>query len=82
MTRSFLASARVPAGPALLPVASGAGAVFRFSPAAVAAIESLDPREAVLLELVYPTRDGERVEQVALEVGDFAAGRAFLSAGR
>ena len=48
--------------------------------AAARALEGLDPREAVTLELVYPTRDGERVESTLLEVGDFAAARAFLAA--
>ena len=41
-----------------------------------------DPREAVTLELVFPTRTGERVETTLFEVGDFAAGRAFLAATR
>ena len=82
VTRSFLASTRQPAAPALLPTPGVSGVAFRFSPAAATALEGLDPREAVLFELVYPTRDGERVERVALEVGDFAAGRAFLSARR
>jgi hypothetical protein len=82
VTRSFLAGAREPASPSLLPSASVSGAAFRFSPAAAAALEGLDPREAVTLEVVYPARDGERVESVALEVGDFAAGRAFHSARR
>jgi hypothetical protein len=82
VTVAFLASARDFAAPELLPPGATAGAAFRFSTAAAAALQGLDPREAVVLELVYPTRNGERVEDVALEVGDFAAGVAFLSAGR
>lgn len=82
VTRSFLASARLPASAALLPAGAATGVAFRFSVAAAMALETLDPREAVVFELVYPTRDGERVERVPLEVGDFAAGRAFLSARR
>jgi len=58
--------------------ASGARLVLR-DPAR-AAKPYLDPREAVVLELVFPTRDGERVESTLFEVGDFAAGRAFLAA--
>ncbi|OYX35832.1 MAG: hypothetical protein B7Y99_02870 [Caulobacterales bacterium 32-69-10] len=82
VTRSFLASERAPARPALLPDGAASGAVFRFPPAAAFALEALDPREAVVLELIYPARTRERVETVTFEVGDFAAGRAFLSARR
>lgn len=81
-TRTFLASVREPAAPALLPSGAVSGAAFRFSADGMAALEALDPREAVVLELIYPARKGERVESVVLEVGDFAAGRAFLSARR
>ena len=80
LTRTFFANARGSAGPALLPAGAAAGALFRFPASVVSALEALDPREAVVLELVYPTRDGERVEAIPFEVGDFAAGRAFLSA--
>jgi hypothetical protein len=80
MTRVFLASARSTAAAPILPEEASAGAVVRFPAAAAAALEGLDPREALVLEVVYPVRNGERVESVALEVGDFAAGRAFLSA--
>lgn len=82
VTTAHLASGRSPAPAALLPAGAVSGAAFRFSAAVVRALEQLDPREALVLELVYPTRNGERVEAVALEVGDFAAGRAFLTAGR
>ena len=82
MTRSFLASGKASAGPALLPGGAITGAAFRFPQAAALAMEDLDPREAVMLELVYPTRRGDRVETVELEVGDFAAARAFLTARR
>lgn len=77
---AFLASGRAPAGADLLPPGAATGMAFRFPATAVRAMERLDPREAVVLELVYPTREGERVERVAMEVGDFAAGRAFLLA--
>jgi hypothetical protein len=82
VTRAFLASARALAAPGLLPAGASTGAAFRFSAAAGAALQQLDPREAMVLELVYPTRDGERVEAIPVEVGDFAAGVAFLSARR
>jgi hypothetical protein len=82
VTRAFLASERAPSRPALLPTGAASGATFRFPPVAAFALEELDPRETVVLELIYPTRDGERVETAAFEVGDFAAGRAFLLAKR
>jgi hypothetical protein len=82
VTRAFLASERAPSRPALLPTGAASGATFHFPPVAAFALEELDPREAVVLELIYPTRAGERVETAAFEVGDFAAGRAFLSAKR
>jgi hypothetical protein len=78
--RVFLASGRGPAPAGLLPAGAAGGIAFRFPEAAAKALERLDPREAVTLELVYPTRNGERVESTLLEVGDFAAGRAFLAA--
>ena len=53
-----------------------------FPPEAARALAVLDPRESVTMELVFPTRTGERVETALIEVGDFAAGRAFLAAGR
>ncbi len=53
-----------------------------FSPAAADALSRLDPRESVRVDLVRETRVGEEVRSVYFEVGDFAAGRAFLAAGR
>jgi len=78
--RVFLAMSRMAAPAGLLPAGALGGAAFRFPDAAARALEGLDPREAVVLELVFPTRTGERVESTLLEVGDFAAGRAFLAA--
>ena len=78
----FLAMAKSGAPAGLTPAGAGAATSFRFPDAAARALEGLDPREAVTLELVFPTRDGERVETTLFEVGDFAAGRAFLAAQR
>jgi hypothetical protein len=80
VTRAFLASARDFAVQGLLPPGAVTGAAFRFSAAAGAALGKLDPREAVMLEVVYPTLNGERVDAIPVEVGDFSAGVAFLSA--
>ena len=79
-TTAFLASGRGPAPEGLVPVGA-VGAAFRFPAAAANALDDLDPREAIALELVYPaSRGAERVETILFEVGDFAAGRAFLAA--
>jgi hypothetical protein len=82
LTQTFLAGTRTPAPPQLLPTQAKAGALFRFRPEATEALEKLDPREAALIEIVYPALNGERVESAWIEVGDFAAGRAFLATGR
>jgi hypothetical protein len=82
ITRAILASDKAAAAPGLLPAGASAGAAFTFPASAAAALQRLDPREAVLLELTYPSLKGERTERIPLEVGDFAAGVAFLSAAR
>jgi hypothetical protein len=58
----------------------GADAVaFRFPDWSADAIAALDPRESVAVEFLYR---GDRVRTAVFEVGDFAAGRAFISVGR
>jgi len=74
-TRTFLAEARAPADHSLLPKGADEGWAFRFPAAAAQALAALDPREAVAVEFLFP---GERVRTAYVEVGDFAAGRAFL----
>ncbi len=80
-SRVFTAEARGPAGPMLLPADVKSGWSFRFSPAAQAALAGLDPREAVVVEFLFAGPTGDRIRQAHVEVGDFAAGRAFLAAG-
>ena len=70
---TYLAEARAPAGRELL--ARGEGWAFRFPAAAARALAALDPREAVAVEFLFP---GDSVRRAYVEVGDFAAGRAFL----
>ena len=71
---AILAEAREPAGRDF--VAKGEeGWAFRFPAAAVHALAGLDPREAVAVEFLFP---GDRVRRAYVEVGDFAAGEAFL----
>ncbi len=74
-TRAFMAEARSEADDLLLPKGSEGGWAFRFPAAAAQALADLDPREAVAVEFLFP---GDRVRTAYVEVGDFAAGRAFL----
>lgn len=74
-TRAYLAEARSPAGADLLPKDVKAGLAFRFPATAAQALAELDPREAIAVEFLF---SGERVRTAYVEVGDFAAGRAFL----
>jgi len=81
-TRAFLARSLGPAPVSLLPPGAQAGILASFPPEAAHALAGLDPREAVSVEFLFPSSGGERVEAAAVEVGDFAAGQAFLAAGR
>jgi hypothetical protein len=74
-TLSYLAETRGPATAELLPKTVETGWAFRFPVAAAQALVDLDPREAIAVEFLFP---GERVRTAYVEVGDFAAGRAFL----
>jgi hypothetical protein len=71
---SFMAEARSRAGGELLPRGQS-GWAFRFPPAAIRALAALDPREAVAVEFLFP---GDKVRRAYVEVGDFAAGQAFV----
>jgi hypothetical protein len=73
--KAYAATARAPAGPALLPKGASAGWAFRFSDEAAAELAQLDPREAVAVDFLFP---GDVTRRAYVEVGDFAAGRAFL----
>ncbi|HET6970029.1 MAG TPA: hypothetical protein VFH92_02790, partial [Phenylobacterium sp.] len=74
-TRAFMAEARSDAGPELAPGRARDAIAFRFPAAASQALAELDPREAVAVEFLFP---GDQVRTAYLEVGDFAAARAFL----
>jgi hypothetical protein len=78
--KAYAAAGRAPAGSDLLPKGEAVGWAFRFPDAAGAELASLDPREAVAVDFLFP---GDTVRRAYVEVGDFAAGRAFLQvAGR
>jgi len=74
----FTAEARDEAPLTLLPNGAKSGLAFRFPAAVAEAISLLDPREAVTIEFSFSGRDGDIVRKAYVEVGDFAAGRAFL----
>lgn len=77
---SFSAEARSRAGVDLLPKNMSSGWAFRFPAEAARAMSTLDPREAVAVDFLFPN---DQVRRLYVEVGDFAAGRAFLQvAGR
>ena len=74
----FNAEAREEAPLTLLPTGAKTGLAFRFPTAVADAISRLDPREAVTVEFAFAGRGDELTRKAYVEVGDFAAGRAFL----
>jgi hypothetical protein len=70
----FMAEARSRAGGELM-ARGQSGWAFRFPPAAIRALAALDPREAVAVDFLFP---GDKVRRAYVEVGDFAAGQAFV----
>jgi hypothetical protein len=80
-TRLFMAEARGQGDPSLLPLGARSGVVFRFPKAAARVLAQLDPREAVAIEFLVPSpAGGDETRAAYVEVGDFAAGWAFLEA--
>lgn len=78
-SRVFGAETRDAAPPTLLPTGARTGLSFRFPREAGDVLSRLDPREAATVEFVFAGRDGvDVVRRAYVEVGDFAAGRAFL----
>jgi hypothetical protein len=84
MTDGYLAEARFAPDPLLVDQSLEGAIGYRFPAVAAQALAALDPREAVEVEFVFSgsTKTGGRdtVRRAYVEVGDFAAGRAFLSA--
>ena len=78
-SRIFSAESRDQAEPRLLAPGQSSAMAFRFPASAATAIGGLDPREAVTLEFVFMGRNGDIVRTAYVEVGDFAAGQAFLT---
>ena len=82
VSRVIMAESRSEADATLLPARTKTGLAFRWPAGAAAALADLDPREAVLIEYLFAGRNGDTVRTAYVEVGDFAAGRAFLAAGQ
>ncbi len=81
-TTAFTALSRDAAPRDLLPDGVKSGWSFRFPTAASEALAALDPREAAAVEFLFAGRSGDTVRRAYVEVGDFAAGRAFLRASQ
>lgn len=62
----------------LLPPGAKTGLSVRFPLTARAQLAALDPREAVAVEFVFAGARRDDVRSAYFEVGDFAAGQAFL----
>jgi hypothetical protein len=78
-TRTYLAEAREVSDARLAPGAAKDALAFRFPAEAAAVIAGLDPREAIAVEFAFQGPQGDVIRTAYVEVGDFAAGRAFLS---
>lgn len=74
---TFSAEARSAAGLDLLPRDLKSGWAFRFPVEAQRRLAELDPRESIAVEFLF-AGDRDTVRRAYVEVGDFAAGRAFL----
>jgi hypothetical protein len=73
--KTYPAAARSQASADLLPRDVKSGWAFRFPDQAAVELSKLDPREAIAVEFLFP---GDVTRRAYVEVGDFAAGRAFL----
>jgi hypothetical protein len=80
--RIVMAEGRSLADVRLLPQGAKSGVLFRFPSTTADMLQGLDPRETVALEFVFDGRSSDPVRTVHVEVGDFAAGQAFLKVPR
>jgi hypothetical protein len=76
-TVAFAAEAMSPAGRDLRGAGDDEAWAFRFPAAAADAIAGLDPRESVAVQFLFAGDGGDVVRTAYVEVGDFAAARAF-----
>lgn len=78
IARVELAQAKSAASTSLAPAGARDALAFRFPAEAARALTGLDPREQFAVEFVMAD---DSVRTARFEVGDFAAGRAFLALG-
>ena len=78
-SRVFEADQMKPTEKQLLPSDIPTAWSFQFPQGATDSLASLDPRETVAVEFLFAGDDGESVRTAYVEVGDFAAARAFQS---
>jgi hypothetical protein len=78
--RIYMAESRQPAPKSLRTTGRGEALAFRFPAAAVTALERLDHADTARLDFVTTSWSGERTRSARVEIGDFAAARAFLQA--
>jgi hypothetical protein len=76
-SRVFEAGDMRPADKGLITPDTAGAWSFQFPQAAADALAGLDPRESVAVEFLFAGDDGEVVRTAYVEVGDFAAARAF-----
>jgi hypothetical protein len=77
--RVFEAFEMKPADKELITSDMAGALAFEFPQAASDALAQLDPRETVAVEYLFTGDDGETVRTAYVEVGDFAAAKAFQS---
>ena len=77
-TRGIMAMDRRRAGEEAAAEGFEGGWRFTFPASAATALDGLDPREAVAVDFLFAGRRGDELRRAYIEVGDFAAGRAFL----
>lgn len=80
--RVFQAGEMQPAGQGLAAQDMKGGLSFAFPQGATDALADLDPRESVAVEFLFAGDGGEVARTAYVEVGDFAAARAFQSVPR
>jgi hypothetical protein len=78
-SRIFEAGEMKPAAKELVTTDMTGALAFEFPQAAADALAQLDPRETVAVEFLFTGDDGESVRTAYIEVGDFAAAKAFQS---
>jgi hypothetical protein len=81
-SRVFEAGQMRPAGADLAPPDMPGAVVFDFPDAAVDALARLDPRESAAIEFLFAGEGPDEVRTAYVEVGDFAAAKAFEAVGR